>query len=99
MRLVARWSLAIVVSAAAFVVTWWVCQEQIRLDEGVSLGVAGAALAVVLTVAAWWAVGEPPGDASPRDGGRKVVQKIRAGRDANVAGGDQTIINYRRPDE
>jgi len=28
-----------------------------------------------------------------------VVQKARAGRDVNMAGRDQTIINYRRRDE
>jgi hypothetical protein len=28
-----------------------------------------------------------------------LVQNVRAGRDAYVSGRDQTIINYRRPDE
>jgi hypothetical protein len=55
MRLVVRWGAAIVVSGAWFVLVWWLCQEQIRLDEGAALGVAGAVLAVLLAVAAWWA--------------------------------------------
>ena len=55
MRLVARWGVVVVVSAAGFALTWWVCQALIGLDEGVSLGVAGAVLAVLLAVAAWWA--------------------------------------------
>jgi hypothetical protein len=28
-----------------------------------------------------------------------VVQRVHAGRDAYTAGRDQTIVNYRRPDE
>jgi hypothetical protein len=32
-----------------------------------------------------------------RAGGVKVIQQVRAGRHAYVAGRDQTVINYRRP--
>jgi hypothetical protein len=66
MRPVARWGLAIVVSAAAFAVSWWVCQDLARLDEGAALGIAGAVLAVVLAVAGWWA--GPGGPARYRPG-------------------------------
>jgi hypothetical protein len=55
MRLVARWGLAVVVSGAGFALVWWLCQEQLRLDEGAALGIAGAVLAVLLAIAAWWA--------------------------------------------
>jgi len=55
MRLVARWGMAVGIGAAGFVLAWWVCQELIRLDEGISLGIAGAVLAVVLAVGSWWA--------------------------------------------
>ncbi len=99
MRLVARWGVAVAVSGAAFVVSWWVCQEQIRLDEGAALGIAGAVLAVVLTVAGWWAARERPDGDGPGARGWRLVQKARAGRDVNIAGRDQTIINYRRQDE
>jgi hypothetical protein len=100
MRPVARWGLAVVVSAAAFAVAWWACQDLARLDEGAALGVAGAVLAVVLAVAGWWAARErPDGEGSGAAGGWRVVQKARAGRDVNMAGRDQTIVNYRRPDE
>jgi len=95
MRPVARWGLAVVVSAAAFAVSWWVCQERTRLDEGAALAIAGAALALVLAVAGWWAAREHPAGAGPGATGR-VSQKARAGRDVNMAGRDQTIINYRR---
>lgn len=98
MRLVARWGLTIAVSAAAFAVSWWVCQKQIGLDEGAALGVAGAVLAVVLAVGGWWAARERPGG-GPGAVGQRVVQKARAGRDVNIAGRDQTVINYRRRDE
>jgi hypothetical protein len=83
MRLVARWGVAVVGSVAEFALAWWVCQEQVRLDEGVSLGVAGA----VLAVAAWWA---PRGADSGESGGgaRWLVQKARAGRDLNMAARD-----------
>ena len=97
MRLVARWGAAVMVSVAGFALTWWVCGMLIGLDEGVSLAVAGAVLAVLLAVAAWWA---PRGadDGKSGDAGR-VAQKARAGRDINMAGRDQTVINYRRRDE
>ena len=97
MRLVARWGGAVVVSAAGFALAWWVCQEGIRLDEGISLAIAGAVLAVLLAVTAWWA---PRGaDSGGSDGsGKRLRQKARAGRDAYVAGRDLTI-NQRREDK
>ena len=98
MRLVARWGLAVVVSAAAFTVSWGVCQDLAHLDEGAALAIAGAVLAVVLAVAGWWAAREHPAAAGPGVPGR-VSQKARAGRDVNMAGRDQTIINYQRQDE
>lgn len=55
MRLVGRWGMAVGIGAAGFVLAWWVCQELIRLDEGISLGIAGAVLAVLLAVGSWWA--------------------------------------------
>jgi hypothetical protein len=99
MRMVARWGLAVGVSAAAFAVSWWVCQDEAHLDEGAALGVAGAVLALVLAVAGWWAARDRPASEGPAAGGPPVVQKARAGRDVNTAGRDQTIINYRRRDE
>lgn len=98
MRLVARWGLAVGVSAAAFAVSWWVCQNQVHLDESVSLGVAGVVLALVLAVSSWWAARERRGGNNAAGMGR-VVQKAHADRDVNMAGHDQTIINYRRRDE
>jgi hypothetical protein len=96
MRLVARWGLAVMVSTGAFAVSWWVCQEQARLDEGAALGIAGAVLAVVLAVAGWWAARERSVDGGPAVARQRVMQKARAGRDVNMAGRDQTIINHRR---
>ena len=55
MRLAARWGVAVAGPAAGFALAWWVCQELIGADEGISLGIAGAVLAVLLAVAAWWA--------------------------------------------
>ena len=97
MRLVLRWGVAVAGSAAGFALAWWVCQELIGLDEGVSLGIAGAVLAVLLALAAWWA---PRGadDGGAGGGRRRVVQKARAGRDAYIAGRDMTI-NDRHRDE
>ena len=95
---VARWGVAVAVSAAGFALAWWVCQELIGLDEGAALGIAGAVLAVVLAVAGWWAARDAvAGEQMAR--GRRLVQKARAGRDVNMAGRDQTIINDRRRDE
>jgi hypothetical protein len=31
--------------------------------------------------------------------GKSVTQNVHAGRDAYVAGRDQTVVNYRRPGE
>jgi len=96
MGLVVRWGVAVVLSAAGFALAWWVCGKLIRLDEGVSVGVAGAVLAVLLAIAAWWA---PRGaDSGGRDGsgGRRLMQKARAGRDVYMAGRDMTIDQWRR---
>ena len=71
--------------------------QQGRLNEGVSLGIAGAVLAVLLAVTAWWA---PRGAGSGEScgGGRRVTQKARAGRDVYMAGRDMKI-SQRRKDE
>lgn len=71
-----RWGVAVAGSVAGFVLAWWVCQELIRLDEGVSLGIAGAVLAVVLTVAGWWAA-QGADSAGSDSTGRRLVQKAR----------------------
>jgi hypothetical protein len=78
-------------STAGFALAWWMCQELIGLDEGVSLGVAGALLAVLLAVAAWWA----PRDANAggADGGGWLVQKARVGRDVYLTGRGMTVIS------
>lgn len=99
MRLVARWGVAVVVSAAGFALAWWVCEKLIGLNEGVSLGVAGAVVAVLVAVAAWWAPRGADSGGADGGGGRRLVQKARAGRDVNMAGRDQTVINYRDRDE
>lgn len=98
MRLMCRWGVAVVVSAAGFVLAWWVCQRLIRLDEGAALGIAGAVLALMLAVAGWWAT-KNAGSGGSDGSGRRLVQNARAGRDVNMAGRNQTIINHRRRDE
>ena len=98
MRLMLRWVVAVMVSAAGVVLVWWVCQELIGLDEGAALGIAGAVMALVLAVAGWWAV--QGADSGGSDGSVwRLMQKARAGRDVNIAGRDQTIVNYRHRDE
>jgi hypothetical protein len=94
-----RWAVAIAASACAFAMSRWVCQAQVRLDEGALLGVAGAVLAVVLAVMGWWAAQERRGGEDPRAAGPKVLQKARGDRDVNMAGHDQTIINYQQGDD
>jgi hypothetical protein len=89
---------AVAVSAAGFALAWWVCGKLIRLDEGVSLGIAGAVLAVLLALAAWWAPRDVGGETEESNGGRRLRQKARAGRDVYVAGRDMTI-NQRHRDE
>jgi len=91
MSRVARWGLAVGLSAVAFAVSWWVCAGPAGLDEGMSIGVASAALALVLAVAGWWAAREESSGGAVS----RVWQKVRAGRDAYTAGGDQ-VINQRR---
>jgi hypothetical protein len=95
MRLVARWGGAVMVSAAGFALAWWVCGKLIGLDEGVSLGVAGAVLAVLLAVAAWWAPRGSGSGGADGSGGR-LTQKARAGRDVYMAGRDMTINQRHR---
>jgi hypothetical protein len=98
MRTGIRWTPAVAMAATGFGLSWWVCQKLIQLDEGVSLAVAGAVLAVVLAVAGWWTA-QGGGDVNTHGREDCVVQKARAGRDVNMAGRDQTIINYRQRDE
>jgi high-affinity Fe2+/Pb2+ permease len=96
MRLVARWGVVVAGSAAGFGLAWWVCQELIGADEGISLGIAGAVLAILLAVAAWWA---PRGaDSEESDAGGRLVQKARAARDVYMAGRDMTV-NQRHRDK
>ena len=101
MRLVVRWGVAIAVSLAAFAVSWWICETVAGLDEGTAIGVAGATLAVALAVAAWLATREHPRGTSDRNKGMRlwIKQSVRAGRDAYVAGKEQTVINYPRSGE
>jgi hypothetical protein len=98
MRLVARWGVAVAVSVAGFALAWYVCQRLIALDEGVSLGIAGAVLAILLAVAAWWAPRSIDGGESDASGGRRVTQKAQAGRDVYMSGRDMTI-EQRHQDE
>lgn len=99
MRMAARWGLVITVSAAAFALSWWVCQAWIRMDEPASIGVASAVLTMVLAVAGWWAAREQPGGKGAGAGPPRVVQKAHAGRDIHMAGRDQTVTNCRRRNE
>jgi tetratricopeptide (TPR) repeat protein len=87
MGLGARWAVAIVGSAVAFVVSWWICEGLLHLDEGVSLGVAGAVLAIVAGFLYWWA-GRDHGPV--HDGPRRTPRMLPAdtryftGRDAEL---------------
>ena len=98
MGLVARWGVAVAVSAAGFALAWYVCQRLIALDEGVSLGIAGAVLAVLLAVAAWWAPLSIDGGGSDASGGLRLTQKAGAGRDVYMAGRDMPV-EQRHQDE
>ncbi len=91
MTLVARWGAAVAVPVAGFALAWWVCGRLIGLDEGISLALAGAVLAVLLAVAAWWAPLEESGA-----GGGRLVQRARAGRDVYVAGRDMSVNQWRK---
>jgi hypothetical protein len=80
MRLVARWGAAVLVSGAGFALAWWLCQEQIRLDEGAALGIAGAVLAILLAIAAWWAPqAANSGEAVPDRGDAAAVTNTISG--------------------
>ena len=81
MRLVARWGGAVLVSATGFALGWWVCARLIKLDEGISLGVAGAVLAILLAVAAWWV----PGGADSKEA--DTAAGPRAGPTTNAISG------------
>jgi hypothetical protein len=66
----ARWGVAVAVSVAAFALTWWACEKLAGLDEGVSLGIVGAVVAVVVAIAGWWPPRAPAaGSRVPRDRG------------------------------
>jgi hypothetical protein len=100
MHMMARWGLVVGVSAAAFVVSLWLCQEQAGLTEGAALGVTGAVLTLVLAAAVgWWAARDRPASEGRVATGWRVLEKPRMGRDANMAERDQTIISYLLRDE
>ncbi len=84
MRLGARWGVAVGIGAAGFVLAWWVCQGLVGLDEGVSLGVAGAVLAVLLAVGSWWA---------PRDAGGGGTAEVMRERAVPVRGKTADVEN------
>jgi hypothetical protein len=81
--------------AGGFALAWWVCGKLMGLDESVSLGVAGAVLAVLLAVGAWWAPRDGDSGGSGRSGGR-LTQKARAGQDVYMAGRDMTVNQRAR---
>ena len=89
----ARWGVAVCLSAVAFALGWWVCAALLHRDEGISLGIAGAALAIVIVIAGWWAGLELPARTVSGDSGdgAGTSQQARAGRDAYIAGRDLTI--------
>lgn len=60
MGAVGRRCIAVAGAGAAFVASWWICARFTTLDTGTAVGVAGAALAVTLTVLWWWATRDPP---------------------------------------
>jgi hypothetical protein len=90
-----RWGVAVGLSVAAFALGWWVCARPFHRDEGISLAVAGAALAIVLAVGGFWAALEPKGSQSGDGGssgdGWTVTQDVKAGEDAYVAGRDLNL--------
>jgi hypothetical protein len=90
----AKCVVAVVVSAAGSILAWWVCERWLRLDEAATWGVASAALAVLLAATGWWVAREKPeGDAGTK---RLLKQRGKSGRDLNMVGGNQTIINQPR---
>jgi hypothetical protein len=102
MKRTARWSAAVGLSVAAFALVWWSCSGPFHRDEGISLGIAGAALAIVIAVAGWWAGLEKPGKESGGESlgdSTDVTQNVKAGGDAYVAGRDQTVNINRHKDE
>jgi hypothetical protein len=95
MRVIARWGVAVLVSAAGFALAWWVCQAWVRLDEGAAVGIAGAVLAVLVAVAAWWAPRGTESGTLRDSGGRPPVQQPGPARDKlgnitnTISGGTQ----------
>src|SRR5689334_17661802 len=59
MRVTARWAAAITVSLALFAALYALCRYPARLDDGPSWAIAGAGLAVALTIGGWWAARAP----------------------------------------
>jgi hypothetical protein len=90
----AKCVVAVVVSGVGSILAWWVCERPLKLDEAATWGITTAVLAVLLTATGWWVAREKPeGSAGTR---RFLIQKGKAGRDLNIVGGSQTIINEPR---
>lgn len=95
----ARWVVASGLAVAAFALAWWVCAGPLHRDEGISIGIASAALAIVIVIAGWWAGLERKGTGVRKGPGGEsgaVNQVVEAGGDAYVAGRDQVIVNKPR---
>ncbi len=87
MRALARWAVALLVSAAAFTGTWYACSRLAGLDAGTSWAIAGAVLAAVLAVAGWQAGREPA--AAPAPG---AATAVTAGDRSPATAGNNTGV-------
>lgn len=110
MRWAVRWGAVIVSSSVVFAGAWWACQWLAGLDEGASLGIAGAVLAVFVPAAAWWAARERQDAedaarssvgrlASPREGARVDRQEQVSGLVRDLPPGSQPWIVVWPADE
>lgn len=64
MGIVGRRFIAVAGAGSVFAASWWICARFTRLDTGSAVGVAGAVLAVAVTVLWWWATRESSATAS-----------------------------------
>jgi tetratricopeptide (TPR) repeat protein len=78
-----RWVTTVAISAGMFALAWWICLL-LGQHTDVSLGVAGAATAVVLAPLAWWAGRE-------RESGGQQAQSVQTVSGGIVIGAGSTV--------
>jgi hypothetical protein len=97
-QLFRRWSVAVGASLVAFVLVWLICAELTALDTDGSIGVAGMAAVIILTITAWWAPSRVKKPDEPRESPESTSSNQRIGIQAVRGKLDIDRVRIRKQD-